>query len=396
MTTGKAINFIRVVCGESQWVLEHASARSAEALDYSAESSIKQLVADVADKTQKHLLELLFNQYKLVKHLSGVKRYILLGQGDFATHLMDMLGPELSKPSAQIFNHNLTAVLESAVRASNAQFDDSDVLACVDAAVLTKSAGSEGWDVFSLSYIVKPPINILLTPTAMTTYLKIFNFIWRLKRVLKLLTISWREDMALSKWAKAIQEAVPQASGFYRMIHTMYTVRSELHLFMKHLEYFFMFEVLECNWLKFEQYVKEAKDLDQVISAHSQYLTDITNKVFLTTSSSAGSEQAIQGEAAFGILKQIFDNIMRFLRQHDLFLKAQHRAAEVLQRAIRQRELKGSVVQIATILAAPTREQFEGIDNIRKQHNQLVARFYGIARTHPDASLRALVIESSF
>lgn len=47
---------------------------------------------DVAYKeTSKQLLSLLRQKYKLMDHLKAVKRYLLLGQGDFVQYLMDHL-----------------------------------------------------------------------------------------------------------------------------------------------------------------------------------------------------------------------------------------------------------------------------------------------------------------
>ena len=88
-----------------------------------------------------------------------MRRYLLLGQGDFVQHLMDLLqyassllqppvhllslslcSTELSKPASSLYLHNLTAVLESAVRATNAQYDDQDVLNRLDVKMLDVSS----------------------------------------------------------------------------------------------------------------------------------------------------------------------------------------------------------------------------------------------------------------
>ncbi len=42
--------------------------------------------------TSQRLLHLLSTKFKLVDHLTAIKRYILLGQGDFIQHLMESLG----------------------------------------------------------------------------------------------------------------------------------------------------------------------------------------------------------------------------------------------------------------------------------------------------------------
>ena len=89
-----------------------------------------------------------------------MRRYLLLGQGDFVQHLMDLLqyasyslplhslasmhllslsSTELSQAASSLYLHNLTAVLESAVRATNAQYDDQDVLNRLDVKMLDVS-----------------------------------------------------------------------------------------------------------------------------------------------------------------------------------------------------------------------------------------------------------------
>lgn len=42
--------------------------------------------------SNKALLNLLKTKYKLLDHLKAMKKYLLLGQGDFIQYLMDVLG----------------------------------------------------------------------------------------------------------------------------------------------------------------------------------------------------------------------------------------------------------------------------------------------------------------
>lgn len=41
--------------------------------------------------TSKYLLDVLNRDYLLLEHLQAMRRYLLLGQGDFIRHLMDLL-----------------------------------------------------------------------------------------------------------------------------------------------------------------------------------------------------------------------------------------------------------------------------------------------------------------
>ena len=67
--------------------------------------------------------------------------------------------PELIKPATSLYLHNLTGTLETAVRATNAQFETTDILNRLDVRMLDLSPGDHGWDVFSLHYHVTGPIS---------------------------------------------------------------------------------------------------------------------------------------------------------------------------------------------------------------------------------------------
>ena len=87
-----------------------------------------QAINGAAAAIDKHLLETIFTKYSFVKHCNALKRYLLLGQGDFIQTLMDLLGPDLGNKAGEMSEYQLNGSLDAAIRASNAQFDDADVL----------------------------------------------------------------------------------------------------------------------------------------------------------------------------------------------------------------------------------------------------------------------------
>ena len=86
------------------------------------------LVVEVAKRIRRYLIEIMYCQFKFTVHFIAIKRYLLLGQGDFIQYLMDIVGPDLSQPANSISSFKLSGLLESAIRASNAQYDDPDIL----------------------------------------------------------------------------------------------------------------------------------------------------------------------------------------------------------------------------------------------------------------------------
>lgn len=117
----------------------------------------------------------------------------LFFESSISLYLSLALRPELVRAATTLYQHNLTGILETAVRATNAQFDTPEILKRLDVRLLevlrrdwvqkTKmkrrlmvnfstllcitecgsvvqvSPGDTGWDVFSLDYHVEGPIS---------------------------------------------------------------------------------------------------------------------------------------------------------------------------------------------------------------------------------------------
>jgi gamma-tubulin complex component 3 len=107
--------------------------------------------------------------------------------------------PNLSKPANSLYRHNLTATLETAIRSSNAQKDPPDVLRRLDARMLEYSQGEIGWDVFTLEYKVDAPLDTVLDPDSMIKYLKLFNHLWKMKRIENTMTKGWVRTAGATK-----------------------------------------------------------------------------------------------------------------------------------------------------------------------------------------------------
>ncbi|KAF9193806.1 Gamma-tubulin complex component 3 [Haplosporangium sp. Z 767] len=268
LSIGKSLNFLRYKCDDAEWLQQnHGVGKS---LKYGDIAELEGSIDEAYCGTSQRLLHLLSTKFKLIDHLTAIKRYILLGQGDFIQHLMESLGSNLSQPANTLFRHNLTGTLETAIRSSNAQYDDPEVLRRLDVRLLELSQGDSGWDVFSLDYHVDSPINTILTPAAMEKYLTMFNFLWRLKRVEYALLSAWRRQTTSARAIRPIQELVPE-------LHHCRIVCSEMIHFVCQLQYYILFEVLECSWDELLKTIKnDTTDMDSLINAHTKYLLDVT------------------------------------------------------------------------------------------------------------------------
>lgn len=66
--------------------------------------------------------------------------------------------PELAKPASSLYPHNISSILETAIRATSTKLDDLDVQKRLDVRLLAPSESETGWDVFILDYNVDGPI----------------------------------------------------------------------------------------------------------------------------------------------------------------------------------------------------------------------------------------------
>lgn len=273
---GKSLNFIRHGCGDSAWVESYSKDTSKE-LIYGDTATLETSIDAAYKTTMARLLYLMNSKFKLNEHLYALKKYILLGQGDFVALLIESLSTNLDRPANTQFRHMLTAQLEHAIRNSNAQHDSQDVINRLDARMLNHSHGDIGWDVFTLEYKVDAPVDVVVTASGSRDYLKIFNFLWRVKRVEYALNVTWRRCIT---GARGVLRDVDDKLG--KDWKTARCAIAEMVHFVVQLQYYILFEVIEASWEQLQKAISKPDcTLDDVITAHAKYLKSITRKGLL-------------------------------------------------------------------------------------------------------------------
>ncbi|KAM4091113.1 hypothetical protein ACJW30_09G114200 [Castanea mollissima] len=322
LRTGKSINFLRVCCEDRGWADTATEAAAAAGtttrrggLGYGETDALESLVDEAAKRIDKHLLDVIHIQYKFKEHCLAIKRYLLLGQGDFVQYLMDIVGPELSEPANTISTFKLAGLLETAIRSSNAQYDDPDILDRLRVKMMPHGTGDRGWDVFSLEYDARVPLDTVFTESVMARYLKIFNFLWKLRRVEHGLIGAWKTmkpNCITSHSFTKLQQAVKlQLLSTLRRCQVLWV---DMNHFVTNLQYYIMFEVLEVSWSNFLSEMEVAKDLDDLLAAHEKYLHSIVEKSLL-------------GERSQTLCKSLFvlfDLILRFRSHADRLYEGIH------------------------------------------------------------------------
>ncbi|KAF2665326.1 hypothetical protein BT63DRAFT_405294 [Microthyrium microscopicum] len=324
---GKSLNFIRHGCNEGGWVESYSKSASKE-LRYGDTATLETSIDEAYKATMAQLISLMETKFDLSSHLTALKKYLLLGAGDFIAVLMESLSTTLDRPAATQYRHTLTAQLEHAVRNSNAQFDAPDVLRRLDSRMLELSHGEIGWDVFTLEYKISPPVDVIVTPYGSKQYLKVFNFLWRVKRVEFALGSVWRRSMT---GARGVLGAVDDAFG--ADWKTARCVIAEMVHFVAQLQYYILFEVIESSWTDLQRAMrKEGSTLDDLIGAHAQYLSSITRKGLLGGESADFPGQLHELLKVMLAYKDVVDqlystSVAEFTRRQDRSAKIETRTA---------------------------------------------------------------------
>lgn len=274
LLTGKSINFLRKCCGEEEWITD----APLELPRLSDLSALQKWVDFASHETNARLVRVLFDKYRFKDHCNAIRKYLLLGQGDFHHSLMEFISKELEVQAEKIYKHNLVSILESAIRASNAQYDDNEFLSRLDVKLLGASKGDKGWEVFTLYYKVDPPLNTIFTAQVMEQYLRIFKFFWALKKVHYFLNgyQSTKEILELLKMEDARTH-----------LHKCQVLRHEILHFLTNLMNYLMVEVVESAWKEFLEQLASVGDLDQLIETHKNFTESILERAFLLSKSDA-------------------------------------------------------------------------------------------------------------
>jgi gamma-tubulin complex component 3 len=293
---GKALHFMRRACGDATWVTQASNHRSSSSqavmCHYDgrsvAEAWVGELRVMAAEGAVTHarLVELMMKKFLLRTHLAALKKFLLLGQGDFVVVLMDALREELNKPSEDMYRHSLTGIVDGALRNSNAQYEPPEVLERLGVKLLQASPGDKGWEVFSLDYKVDAPLTAVITPQAMVVYRQVFHLLWRLKRADMVLGGAWRLHMMSAKL-----QMTKKLPRLISVLHDSNLVRNRMWHLLQNLSNYMMFEVLEESWAKLMAKLDAASDLDALIVAHEKYLETVKSKALLSSELAPVAEQ---------------------------------------------------------------------------------------------------------
>lgn len=308
LVTGKTHNFTKVVC-QNRTIY-----KDAKEMQKVFENNIDSLFAstggtkvhEIIDKayldTSKILLDVVLEQFNLVTHLTALKKFLLLGQGDFIGLLMQTLKAELDRPAKDLFRHDLHSMMCTALRSSSAQFEDQQILDNLEVYLLDPFDGDLGWDTFTFQYRMDGPLLTIFRN--LDEYRVIFKPLLNIKRIEFVLQKVWKEQILTTKHFKYVNDDI-------KMIRVrLNTFTSEMIQFIHQVHYYTMFEVIECSWTSLLENIKASTTLDDIVKHHAEFLEQIRVGMFLQENR----------KDLFNAMDSIFNAIMKLEKWQEKFL----------------------------------------------------------------------------
>ncbi|CDY38427.1 BnaA10g17310D [Brassica napus] len=288
LTTGKYLNVMRE-CGHNVQV--PISERSKLTI-FGSNHHYLECIKAAHEFASKELVSLIMDKYGLIGRLRSIKHYLLLDQGDFLVHFMDIAREELNKKVNEIsvqklqvsllplFNH-----LALRTTASAADPRHEDLTCFVDRTSLLTTLGMDkdpdsnsvedpvsitGLETFSLSYKVQWPLSIVISKKALSKYQLIFRFLFHCKHVERQLCGAWQIHQGIRS----------MNSNGTAICRSSLLCRSMLK-FISSLLHYLTFEVLEPNWHVMQDGLQSTRSIDEVIQHHDFFLDKCLRGCFL-------------------------------------------------------------------------------------------------------------------
>ena len=256
----------------------------------------------------KDLVRIFIQKFKFKENIEALNKYLLLGQGDMIQNLMESLYTELLKPGNTIYKYILQSVLESAINSTNARYNDKECLNKLNIKLLKALPGDIGWDVFCLEYNIELPLNNIISSRNLLDYQKMFIFLIKIKRIEYSQNLEWRKIMTYTRDIPSTQYPF-----FKSKIKKSLQFNQQIMHFTISLHNYLTLEVLETQYKKLIKQIHNVNSIDELISAHNEFVNNIKQKCFLDNKNN-------NNILIYKKIISIFDIILRFRTAQDVLI----------------------------------------------------------------------------
>ncbi|KAI4319395.1 hypothetical protein MLD38_032995 [Melastoma candidum] len=160
------------------------------------------------------------------------------------------------------------------------------------------SAGLDGWDGISLDYTVDWPLQLFFTQDVLSKYLKVFQYLLRLKRAQMELDKSWASVMHQDhkEYSKHTKKELKTKRQYLK---PAWRVREHMAFLIRNLQFYIQVDVIESQWNVLQAHIQDCHDFTALVNHHQEYLSALISQSFLD----------------IGSVSRILDSIMKLCLQ---------------------------------------------------------------------------------
>ncbi|WJX13674.1 Gamma-tubulin complex component 4 [Trifolium repens] len=282
-----------------------------------------------------HLWQLVVVRADLNGHLKALKDYFLLAKGDFfqcfleesrqlmrlpprqSTAEADLMVPfqlaslktigeedkYFSKVSLRMPSYGIT-VKPSLLDVPKATSAAADGISGASLSTASSEMSVDGWDGIALEYSIDWPLHLFFTQEVLSKYLKVFQYLLRLKRTQMELEKLWASVMhqyhsVFAKNKKSDQDKSPTTQLREQRFRSMWRVREHMAFLIRNLQFYIQVDVIESQWNILQSHIQDSHDFTELVGFHQEYLSALISQTFLD----------------IGSVSRILDGIMKLCLQ---------------------------------------------------------------------------------
>ncbi|KAL1558386.1 Gamma-tubulin complex component 4 [Salvia divinorum] len=270
-----------------------------------AVDSIKAIAAN-------HLWQLVVVRADLNGHLKALKDYFLLAKGDFFQSFLEesrvlmRLPPRQSTAEADLMVPFQLAALKTiaeedkyfsrvslrvpgiTLKSSHIEFPKAKPYFDGDSGTPSDASAEmsiDGWDGIALEYSVDWPLQLFFTQEVLSKYLRIFQYLLRLKRTQMELEKSWASAMHQDHCDFAKHHAGGKTNSISQQkrqrFRPMWRVREHMAFLIRNLQFYIQVDVIESQWNVLQAHILNSRDFTELVGFHQEYLSALISQSFL-------------------------------------------------------------------------------------------------------------------
>ncbi|XP_075500920.1 gamma-tubulin complex component 4 homolog isoform X2 [Primulina tabacum] len=273
--------------------------------------SFETVVDSIKAIAASHLWQLVVVRADLNGHLKALKDYFLLAKGDFfqsfleESRLLMRLPPRQSTAEADLMVPFQLAAIKTigeedkyfsrvslrmsgiTVKTSQIEFPKEKTCSVGDLRIQSGTSletSIDGWDGIALEYSVDWPLQLFFTQEVLSKYLRIFQYLLRLKRTQMELEKSWASAMHEdhSDFAKRHNDRSKSSiSQQRRRCKPMWRVREHMAFLIRNLQFYIQVDVVESQWNVLQAHIQSSRDFTELVGYHQEYLSTLISQSFL-------------------------------------------------------------------------------------------------------------------